>query len=83
MSSSHGSKYILTGTSRVGYGSSEQIPEACLKAKSPQAPEQLTSPYLCVPAILLVYDQYKQAPIRSLGGVTTYKGKREPGSAGV
>lgn len=29
-----------------GYGSSEQIPEACLKAKSPQAPEWLTSPSL-------------------------------------
>lgn len=49
MSSSCGSKCMLTGTSRVGYGSSEQIPQACLKAKSPRAPERLTSPCLCAP----------------------------------
>lgn len=39
-----GSKCVLTGTSRVGYGSSKQIPQACLKAKSPRAPEQLAPP---------------------------------------
>lgn len=44
MSQSSGSKFFLTGTSRVSYGSSKQIPEACLKAKSPQAPELLTPP---------------------------------------
>lgn len=46
MSHSCGGKCVLTGTSRVGYGFSQQIPEACLKAKSPQAPEWLTSPSL-------------------------------------
>lgn len=38
------SKCILTGTSRVSYLLSKQIPGACLKAKSPQAPEWLASP---------------------------------------
>lgn len=47
MSSFHGSKCILTGTSSVGFGSAEQIPQACLKAKSPRAPERLTSVPLC------------------------------------
>lgn len=45
-SHSCGAKCVLTGTRRVGYGSSEQIPEACLKAQSPGAPEWLTSPWL-------------------------------------
>lgn len=46
MSHSRGSKCVLTGTSTVSYGSSEQIREAGLKAKCPQAPEQLTPPRL-------------------------------------
>lgn len=50
MSHSCGSKYILTGTSRASYGSSERIPEACLKVTSPWAPEPMTSNFCSIPA---------------------------------
>lgn len=50
MSHSCGSKYILTGASRVSYGSSERIPEACLKVTSPRAPEPMTSNFCSTPA---------------------------------
>lgn len=77
ISSSHGSKCILTGTSRVSYGSSEQIPDACLKAKSPRAPEQLTSPCLFAPA------QHSFTGLWSMQTrmyQTRYKGKHDTGA---
>lgn len=40
-------KCVLTGTCTVGYGSSEQIPDACLTAQGLGASGRLTSPRCC------------------------------------
>lgn len=47
MRCSCGSKCVLTGTRTVGYGSSEQIPDACLTAQSLGARQRLTSSRCC------------------------------------